>query len=85
VRRQRLGYLPEPLPVAGRPAGWWLTLFFLSHREAGGGWERLAWPDGGPLLDQSWPLVLAFEAIGDECRRVWSEAARQGARGRRGA
>lgn len=86
MRRRRLGYPDEPLPVAGRPAVWWITLFRLSHREAGGGWERIAWPDGGPLWRQPWTLVAAFEIIRGECLAIAAEQSRQaGTRAGRGA
>jgi hypothetical protein len=84
VRRQRLGYPEEPLSVAHRPAAWWLALFLLSYREAGGAWERIAWPDGGPLLAQSWLAVTLFEVIADECRRIALEEARAARRRGRG-
>ena len=80
MRRERLGFPGEPLTVAGRPAGWWLTWFRLCHREAGGAWERIAWPDGGPLRVQPWLWAAAFETIADECRRISAEALRAAAR-----
>jgi hypothetical protein len=77
VRRRRLGFPDEPLVVAHRPVSWWLALFRLSHREAGGVWERIAWPDGGPLWQQSWPLAAAFELMRDEHQALAAEQARR--------
>jgi hypothetical protein len=81
VRRQRLGLIAEAsCPAAGRPIGNWIALFALSHREAAGAWERIAWPDGEPLLHQSWILVRVFETLRDELRIVAAEEARRVAR-----
>ncbi|HKI97173.1 MAG TPA: hypothetical protein VKB51_01740 [bacterium] len=63
--------------MLGRPLRLWLQLFLLSHRPAADGWQRLAWPDGGPLLAQSWPLVLALHAIGDELDAVAADRRRE--------
>ena len=81
MRRGRLGYPGETMLVAGRPGGWWLTMFRLSHREAGGEWERIAWPDGGALLDQAWPLVVGFEMIRAECQVIAAERIRRSGAG----
>jgi hypothetical protein len=80
ARRQRLGLAAEPGWAAGRPLAQWIALFALSHHEAGGAWERAAWPDGRPLLDQSWVTVRVFEAIRDELRIMAAEEARRSAR-----
>jgi hypothetical protein len=63
--------------VLGLPLRAWLERFLLSHRCGARGWERLAWPDGGPLLAQSWPQVLALETVGDELERIAAERRRQ--------
>jgi hypothetical protein len=81
VRRQRLGLAADTANLAaGRPIGNWIALFALSHLERGGVWERAAWPDGAPLLGQSWLLVRVFEALRDELRALAAEDARQAAR-----
>jgi hypothetical protein len=63
--------------VLGRPARLWLQRFLLTHRQAADGWQRLAWPDGAPLLAQPWPDVLALQAIGDELDEVAAERRRR--------
>jgi hypothetical protein len=81
VRHWSLGYpLSGFAPVAGRPCRGWIELFLLSHRPTARGWAREAWPDGGPLLDQSWALALLFRAIGDELGRIEAEQARRRSR-----
>jgi hypothetical protein len=73
--------MSEPSSLAaGRPAGNWIALFALSHAERGGAWERIAWPDGLPLLVQSWLLVRVFEALRDELRTMAAEDQRNAAR-----
>jgi len=52
--------------VCGRPCGHWLSLFSLSHVRDAHGWRRLDWPDGAPLLQQSWPLVQVFQVVAEE-------------------
>ena len=65
--------------MQGRPPRTWLELFLLTHRLDADGWLRLAWPDGGPLLAQSWPQVRALQAIADELDAVAAERRRQAA------
>ncbi len=85
MRHWQLGYpLKEFPPVANRPCGYWITLFALSHRETANGWERSAWPDGGPLLMQRWPEVVIYEIIRGEMDQIATERMRrQAQRGRR--
>lgn len=78
MRHERLGFPGAPAArVCGRPCRYWINLFLLCHRRGAAGWERLEWPDGGPLLAQPWPLVLAFRVIGDELAALAAEESRQ--------
>jgi hypothetical protein len=61
-----------------------LDLFALSHEFHDGGCRRLAWPDGGPLLEQSWPQAAIFRVIADELSRIHVEHQRSRARASRG-
>jgi hypothetical protein len=70
--------------VQGRPPRVWLQLFLLTHRPDGEGWRRVEWPDGRPLLAQSWPQVLALEALADELARMAAERRRREAARMRG-
>lgn len=82
MRHRRLGYpLRGMPPVAGRPCTYWLGLFALSHQETAHGWQRLAWPDGGPLLAQPWPQAMAFAVIREELERLGAEQARRASAG----
>lgn len=60
-------------PVHGLPPRVWLQRFLLSHSREGGAWRRIEWPDGRPLLAQSWPQVLALRTIADELARIDAE------------
>ena len=83
MRRWAQGLPPAAAPpVQGRPPRGWLELFLLTHRAADGGWQRLEWPDGRPLLAQSWPQVLALQTIGDELEQVAAEQRRHHRSGR---
>lgn len=84
VRRWCLG-LPSgrEAPVGGRPCQSWLNLFVLTHRPCTDGWQRLEWPDGGPLLEQSWLLVSVFQIIASELAAIAREQIKRG-RGRSG-
>ncbi|MCH8844529.1 MAG: hypothetical protein IID61_16335 [SAR324 cluster bacterium] len=85
MRHWHLGYpIGDFPPVAGRPCGYWITLFILSHRQTETRWERIAWPDGGPLLTQRWHEVMVFEIIRGESEQIVAERIRrQAQRGRR--
>ena len=71
--------LPPPAapPVHGRTPQAWLHLFLLCHRPAGAAWQRSEWPDGQPLLEQSWPLVQVLDTLRDELERVGAERRRR--------
>ncbi len=76
------GTLEEGLPllpatVGGRPCAVWLDLFMLCHQPVDGGWLRGPWPDGRPLLEQSWPQVAAFRVIADELAAIRAEHLRK--------
>ena len=84
MRHWHLGYpIGDFPPVAGRPCGYWITLFILSHRETANGWERIAWPDGGALLAQPWPEVMVYEIIRGESEQIAAERMRRQTRGAR--
>lgn len=68
--------------IGGRPVSLWLDLFALCHHPAQGAWRRLEWPDGRPLLEQSWLQAALFRLIADELERVAAERLRQRDRGR---
>ena len=68
--------LPPGASLGGRPCAIWLDRFLLCHGPGEGGWVRGAWPDGQPLLAQSWPEAAAFRIVADELARVRSERAR---------
>jgi hypothetical protein len=55
----------------------WLDTFALCHQPVEGGWLRSEWPDGRPLLAQSWPQVAAFRVIGDELAAIRAERLRR--------
>jgi len=71
VRRRQLGY-PDDAEgeICGRTGRYWLNLFFMCHSRQAGGWLRTEWPDGGPVLAQSWPLTQMFQLIADELARI---------------
>ncbi len=72
-----LGYPAKGIPkVHGRPARYWIQLHMLCHYRNGVDWVRLDWPDGQPLLAQSWPLVEIFQIVGDECSTIAEESMR---------
>ncbi|MCH7477157.1 MAG: hypothetical protein IIA14_03535 [SAR324 cluster bacterium] len=64
----------------GRPCAYWITLFLLCHRRAAGGWERMEWPDGAPLLRQGWLLVTIFRVIREELEQITAEQQRRAGR-----
>lgn len=77
MRRWEVGFPPEPAPpVGGRPCIVWIHRFVLSHAPGAGGWRRLAWPDGRPLLEQSWPQAVILRIVGDELNWIGAEQAR---------
>lgn len=41
----------------------WTDAFFHCHRLSADGVEFIAWPDGGPYLDQEEVLIEAFNAM----------------------
>ncbi len=74
MRRWNLGYPLSSQPAVGsRPCQYWMNLYVLSHQPEPAGWRRLEWPDGKPLLTQSWRLVTIFQVIGDELAQIAQE------------
>ena len=77
MRHWHLGYPLGDIPkVGGRPCVQWINLFVLSHRENPAGWVRTEWPDGQPLLVQSWLQAMIFEAIKGELAAIGREKRR---------
>lgn len=70
---------PASRVIGGRPVSLWLDLFALCHGALDGTWRRLEWPDGRPLLEQSWLQAAVFRVIADELSRIAVE--RTGKRG----
>ncbi|MDH4120426.1 MAG: hypothetical protein OEV94_01800 [Deltaproteobacteria bacterium] len=67
----RLGYpLPTGNGPGGRPYSETLRLFAWCHFPQRGGWQRVEWPDGLPLLAQPWHRVQAFHILADEHQRM---------------
>lgn len=49
--------------MAGLGVGAWVGLFDASHAPGWAEPQRLAWPDGGPVLQQYAVTVLMFQTI----------------------
>ncbi len=78
MRHWEQGLPPQAAPpVHGRMPQAWLQLFLLCHRPVGAVWQRSEWPDGRPLLEQSWPQVQVLDTLRDELERVGAERRRR--------
>lgn len=74
MRRWSLGLPPvNEARVARRPCQRWLNLFVLTHRQDAEGWQRMEWPDGGALIEQSWLVVMVFQIVGSELASIAKE------------